>query len=504
MKINKLWLATILGAQLTFTSLAADGTTDTNRDADIEALKQQLRELGQKVQALESQRAAEQQAATNIANGQIQELDQKVRILARERELDQEAAAALAKTQPKLTVGPGGLTASSADSNFVFSLKAVLQVDDRTFLDGSGAKGNDGLLLRRARPIFQGTLYRDFDFVFVPDFGGSSVQIFDAYANYRYEPWAQLRVGKFKTPVGLEQLQSDVNTSFNERSLVTDLVPNRDVGVQLWGDINGGVLSYAVGIFNGVGDSRNTGNVNTDNNGEFAGRLFSLPFKNTDIAALQNFGLGVAGSSGNVSTTAAGLPSTTGGTLPGYTTDGQQQFFAYNPAVGAVQANGNHWRLSPQGYYYYGPLSLLGEYAISDQGVLNTGTGAQAHLQNTAWEISGGWILTGENASFNGITPLHPFDPRKGQWGALQVVARYAELNIDDDAFPVFSNPATSASAAQAWSAGLNWYLNKNIRMNASYSHTTFTGGGGAGATAPAFTTRQPESVFFTRLQLAF
>ena len=504
MKINKLWLATILGVQLTFTSLAADGTTDTNRDADIEALKQQLRELSQKVQTLESQRAAEQSAATNIANAQVQELDQKVRVLARERELDQEAAAAVAKTQPKLTVGPGGLSVSSADSNFVFSLKAVLQVDDRTFFDNSGAKGNDGLLLRRARPIFQGTLYRDFDFVFVPDFGGSTVQIFDAYANYRYDSWAQLRVGKFKVPVGLEQLQSDVNTSLNERSLVTQLVPNRDIGVQLWGDINGGVLSYAVGIFNGVGDYRNTSNANVDNNGDFAGRVFSLPFKNSDLAALQNLGFGLAGSAGNNSKTAAGLPSTTGGVLPGYATDGQQQFFAYNPAAGVVVADGDHWRLSPQGYYYYGPLSLLGEYAISDQGVRNNGTGARAHLQNTAWEISGGWILTGETASFSGFTPLHPFDPRKGQWGAFQVVARYAELNIDSDAFPVFSNPNTSASAAQAWSAGLNWYLNKNIRVNASYSHTTFTGGGGAGAAAPALTTRQPESVFFTRLQLAF
>jgi len=77
----------------------------------------------------------------------------------------------------------------------------------------------------------------------------------------------------------------------------------------------------------------------------------------------------------------------------------------------------------------------------------------------------------------------------------LQVVARYAELDVDDDAFPVFANPATSASAAQAWSAGVNWFLNKNIRLNASYSHTTFTGGGGAGTTAPAVTTRQPESV---------
>jgi phosphate-selective porin OprO/OprP len=507
MKLTKSWLAVALGTQLILTSPAADSTTDTNRDADIEALKQQINALSQKVEALENQQ--NQQAATNAASNQIQALDQKVRVLARERELDQEAAAAAAKAAPKLSVGSSGFIASSADSNFVFRLNGVLQVDSRTFFNDSANKNaNDGFLLRRARPIFQGTLYRDFDFKFTPDFAPSSgPTIFDAYGNYKYASWAQLRTGKFKTPEGLEQLQEDVNTSFNERSLATDLVPNRDVGLQLWGDINGGVLSYAAGIFNGVGDEQNSSNVAVENEVEFAGRLFTQPFKNSDITVLQGFGFGVAGTSQNGTSNAKDLPNTTGGTLPGYTTDGQQQFFAYNPAGRVVSASGEHWRLSPQGYYYYGPLSLLGEYAISDQGVRSTaaaGPTANADLHNTAWEVSGGWILTGENASFNGVTPLHPFDPHNGQWGAFQVVARYAELDIDNAAFPLFANPATSASAAQAWSAGLNWYLNKNIRLNASFSHTTFTGGGGAGVTAPAIVTRQAENVFFTRVQLAF
>ena len=501
MKSNKLWLATILGAQLTFNSLAADSITDTNRDADIEALKQQLRELGQKVAALESQRAADQQAVTNAPSGQIQALDQQVRILARERELDQDAAAAAAKAAPKLQVGPSGIIASSADSNFVFRLDGLIQVDSRTFFNDTAIKSNDGFLVRRARPIFQGTLYHDFDFKFVPDFGGSTVQIFDAYGNYRYAPWAQLRTGKFKTPEGLEQLQEDVNISFNERSLVTDLVPNRDVGLQLWGDIDGGVLSYAAGIFNGVGDAQNSSNAAFENEVEFAGRLFSLPFKNSDITALQGLGAGIAGTSQNGTSNLKDLPSTTGGTLPGYTTDGQQQFFAYSATT---VANGEHWRLSPQGYYYYGPLSLLGEYAISDQGVRNTTTKVDAYLRNTAWEISGGWVLTGENATFNGVTPLHPFSPHNGDWGAFQVVARYEQLDIDNAAFNGFASSATSASAARAWSTGLNLYLNKNIRVNASFSHTTFTGGGGTGITAPAIVTRQPENAFFTRVQLAF
>jgi phosphate-selective porin OprO/OprP len=502
MKLNQMFLASLAGLLFILPAAAADEpAANSTAAAEIDTLKKAVQELDQKIQALEHQRNLDQQTNAAAATEQIQDLDQKVRILGRQRELDQEAALAAAKTQPKLTVGSSGFTAMSADSNYVFSLKGVLQVDSRTFFNDSAIKSNDGFLLRRARPIFQGTVDRDFDFRFTPDFGGSSVQIFDAYGNYRYAPWAQLRAGKFKTPEGLEQMQEDVNTSFNERSLVTDLVPNRDVGLQWWGDIKGGVLTYAVGIFNGVGDAQNSANAAVENEVEFAGRLFALPFKNSDLTALQGLGLGVAGTSQNGTSNLKDLPSTTGGTSPGYTTDGQQQFFAYSTNT---IASGEHWRLSPQGYYYYGPFSLLGEYAISDQGVRAQTTGAKAYLHNTAWEISGGWVLTGEKASFAGITPLHPFDPHNGQWGALQVVARYAELDIDNAAFSGFANSLVSASAAQAWSAGLNWYLNRNIRINASFSHTAFTGGGGAGTTAPAIVTRQPENVLFTRVQLSF
>jgi phosphate-selective porin OprO/OprP len=145
---------------------------------------------------------------------------------------------------------------------------------------------------------------------------------------------------------------------------------------------------------------------------------------------------------------------------------------------------------------------LLGEYTISDQEV----TGGKLHpknqvdLQNTAWEISGGWVLTGEDASYNGVTPRSPFNLHAGQWGALQVVARFAELDVDNHAFTDGFATKGSATGADAWSVGLNWYLNRNIRVNASFSHTVFSLYHDQAIAA----TDHPENALFTRIQLAF
>lgn len=498
MKLNQVIIATIVGLQFAVPVWAQSGAAASSPGtaqrapaggsdaAEIKALRDEIRVLEEKVSALERKQAAQP------PSDQVQALDQKVRVLERQRELDQDAATAAARSQPRLSVGANGVTFSSADTNYSISLHGVLQEDSRTFPADGGANGNDSFLLRRARPVLQGTLFRDYDFVFVPDFGGSQVQIFDAYVNYRNRPELQVQVGKFKAPIGLEALQADVNTTFNERSLVTDLAPNRDLGAELHGDLFGGVASYAAGIFNGAPDySGTTANTDYDDNKAFEGRLFFQPWKKAGVEALQGLGFGVAGS--YESDRAVGTSST--GLTPGYNTDGQQKFFTY---TNGVAANGTHWRVSPQGYYYCGPFGLLGEYIISDQVVSKGKTSAD--LRDTAWEATGSWVLTGENASYNGITPRHPFDPRNGQWGAWQLVARYAELDVDEAAFPVFANPNTSASAAYAWSAGVNWYLNRNVRVNASFSRTTFDGGNGPGAGV----TKQPENAIFTRVQLAF
>ncbi len=419
---------------------------------------------------------------------------------------------------PTFSFGARGVSLRSADSNFVARLHGHVQLDSRTFFGDGGVRGSDPLLVRRARPILEGTAFQDFDFLFTPDFGtganggatAQTPQIFDAYLSYRPQPGLHFRVGKFKSPVGLEQLQPDDSVLFNERSLATELVPTREFGVQVLGEGFDGRLSYRAGVFNAAGDYRNASGPDFGRDPEVAGRLFLQPLKGSTLAVARGVGLGVGGSCGGASTANA-LPSKTGGALPGYATDGQQQFFAYHPApVGGsapvLVADGTHWRLSPQGYDYFGPFGLLGEYVISSQPVRRAGAAplTSARLEHVAWQITGSWMLTGDAASYQGVSPAHPFHPALGQWGAVQLVARFAQMDLDRAAFPLFSDPRASARSARAWSVGLNWWLNRNVRLGASCSHTDFSGGGGPGTSAPATVTRQPENVLFTRAQLVF
>ena len=170
MKLNRLIILAIAGLTSAFPAVADDGAaTNSSEAAEIQALKQEIQALDQKVEALEQRRAVEQQPTNDASKEQIQALDQKVRVLERLRENDQDAAATVAKAQPKISLGAGGFSFSSADSNFVATLHGLVQVDSRTFRHDNNLPGNDSILLRRARPIFSGTVYHDFDFQFTPD-----------------------------------------------------------------------------------------------------------------------------------------------------------------------------------------------------------------------------------------------------------------------------------------------------------------------------------------------
>ena len=377
-----------------------------------------------------------------------------------------------------ITAGRGGFLLTSPDGDFVIKLRGIIQADSRFFFQDQ-VTAVDTFTLRRVRPIIEGTVFKIFDFRITPDFGGGITVLQDAYLDARFHPAFKLRFGKAKSPFGLERLQSASDIEFVERSLATFLVPNRDLGIQAVGDLAGGKFNYAIAVMNGVVDG---GSADTDQGDgkDAVGRIFAQP-----IAGL---GIGIAFSAGSEKGSLI-APS-----LPTYRTSGQQPFFRYRVSTTLDQtviANGDRYRYSPQFYYYHGPAGFLGEYVFTSQKV-RKGLDTEK-IGNQAYNINAFFVLTGEKASYKYVVPDHPFDLDNGGLGAFELAFRYSRLDVDDDAFPLFSDPALFSTLANNWTIGLNWYLNKNVKFVFNYDQTSFDGGA-----------LKTEQLFVSRFQIAF
>ena len=377
-----------------------------------------------------------------------------------------------------------GFFIQSADGNNRLVFGMVAQTDGRFDLDDTKPIINT-FTLRKIRPTFSGRVAKYFDFKIMPDFGNGTVVMQDAYFDIRFSPKFRVRTGKDKTPVGYELLEGDAFLLFPERALASSLVPNRDIGVQVQGDLSP-KLFYAAGVFNGIPDgSSSTTELDTNSTKDLAGRVVVQPFRTTTTPAnqspLNGFGFAVGGSHG------AQL-----GALPSFKTSVQQTYFSYGTGVAA---GGDRNRVTPAVFYYYKSFGGFAEYMRSTQEVVKGG--ATTDVDNHAWEATVSFLLTGDTAAYGIVRPKNNFDPPGGHWGALQLLGRYTDLKVDDAAFDAGLTAAGASREAKSFTIGANWYPSASIKIYATFERTTF-GTDATGATRPA------ENVILYRTQLGF
>jgi phosphate-selective porin OprO/OprP len=496
----------------------ANESGSVKKKPTIEELEQRILILEQKLQALQqagvasvaaAPAAAAQSPATKPPAGQQPVVEQQ--------------AASATVAGPQIFAGPGGFSFQSVDGADQIRFHGEFDFDGRFFNDNSTPDGaRSTWLLNRARPIIEGTFGDLFDFRFNPDFAGGKTVIQDAFVAARFNPLFVVIAGKFKEPFGLERLQLSPNNRFISLGLPSDLVPNRDLGVQVSGTFafDTGTLTYQIGYFDGVVDGTSTdanATPDTDNNDkkDWAARLFTEPFNKTD-SALRGLGFGVAGTYVNeIGTATASL-------LPSYKTETQRSFFSYYsptalsssiPGGGATIADGERLRWSPQAYYYYKSFGLLSEYVGETQQVARSfGSGSTLStrygtVKPDSWQVDATFLLTGDDASFGTVVPKRPYVKGSPGWGALEFAARFSELKLDSATFATehngpanswFADPSVQARKASAWTLGLNWYLTRNIAWYTDFSKTQFDGGAANGGN------KADESAFFTQFQVAF
>ncbi|RYE73170.1 MAG: porin, partial [Oxalobacteraceae bacterium] len=378
-KVQLAWLAGVLACSLGVPAGAQDTALT------VEQLQQRLEALERRLNGDASEAGGSPAGEPGLAD-----LDQRLRILERRLELQHEEQVAKAKEAAVVTVNDKGASFKSANGDYEVKIRGLLQGDGRFFLGDDALPQNDTFLLRTARPIIEGSLGKLVGFRFTPEFAGDSASIVDAYVDLRFDPAYTIRAGKFTSPVGLERLQSSSALSDVERALASELAPNRDIGVQLQGELAEGRVGYAIGVFNGTVDGRDAVTTNPDNEFEYAGRVFFEPLKNS-ANAWSGLGFGIGASVGDKQGSGNNF-------LPRYRTPGQVQFFNYRSAV---LADGRQERLAPQGYYYRNAFGLLAEYIVSKQEV-TVGTTSES-LSHKAWQATASYVLTGEDAGYRGV-----------------------------------------------------------------------------------------------------
>ncbi len=383
--------------------------------------------------------------------------------------------------QSQTTAGvEDGFFIQSANGDNRLVLGMVAQTDGRFSLDDPKPI-IDTFTIRKIRPTFSGQVAKYFTFKVMPDFGNGTTIVQDAYFDIRFSPKFRVRTGKDKTPIGYELLESDGYLLFPERALASSLVPNRDVGIQVQGDLSPKVF-YAAGAFNGIPDGTSSSTeLDTNNTKDLAARVVVQPFRSmrASTGALSGVGFQVGASNG-----------TQIGSLPSFKTSVQQTYFSYGTGV---TANGVRHRVSPAVFYYYKGLGTFAEYMRSKQAVAKGGV--TTDVDNRAWEVTASYVVTGEAASYSGVKPKNSFDPATGHWGAVQLLGRYTRLTADQSAFDAGLAAVASSRDAKSFTIAANWYPAASIKIYATFERTTFSGGGSA---------RPTENVILYRTQLGF
>jgi phosphate-selective porin OprO and OprP len=367
-----------------------------------------------------------------------------------------------------VVAGQDGFAVESGDGDFRLQIGLLVHADGRFALADNNEGYVDNFSLRRVRPYLRGRIARRVEFYLNPDFAGGTLVVQDAYVDTIFARAFRVRAGKAKTPFGFERLHSASNILFMERAFPTALAPNRDIGVQVLGDLSDGVVSYLAGVMNGVTDG---GSADVDNNDgkDVSGRIVVRPFNKRPGAALRGLGFGLSGSRG----AAAGVLA-----LPVFRTQTlQQPYFSYaitgnDPAT----ADGTRIRYSPQVWYFHKAFGGWAEYVKTTTPVRRGAAGGD--IDHEAWQVAGSWVITGENATDAGIgvRPRRNFDFGAGGWGAFQIAARYHALQVDDRAFTLAFAAAGASRKAEGYTVGLRWYATGNLWYTLNFERTVFDG----------------------------
>ena len=437
---NILLAGTALGAAAFLTVPAYAGSKDCC--GDVEALKQQINDLQQKVDDL----------AIDYGN-KIKDLQSR-------------------KSDVIVSMKNGAPTFSTADGAYTMTVSGRFHLDTGAYgginsaersaiTTAAGADAATGnATFRRLILGVKGTFAKDWGYDLFFNFAGNTGSIYEAALHYKGIKNVDVVWGAIQPILTLDDTVSSNDITFIERAAANNLMTGIGAsdGRMAVGVTGHGDNFYAGGYYTMASKGSN----NDHDTQNVVGRL-AVAFHPDDMSTIH---LGASGSytfetpNGRYRFRERPEMRIDGGSLR--TVD-----------TGTISNIDNIAAYGPELALAYGPVRAQAEYYSYN---VNR-NGANQDLNFDAWYVSASWVLTGENykysmkkATFKGVSPADPFTLGGGM-GAWELAARYSEADLNDQ--------AVVGGDQKIWTVGLNWYPNNNVRFMLDYNNTDVKDFGG-------------------------
>jgi phosphate-selective porin OprO/OprP len=469
--MNRLRLSVLAGTAVIALSAAAlaapkKPASPPAPDPRIGLLEQQLRDVQQQLAQI---KGAQEQSDTSGAVADLKRSSSSQYVDLTNR-LD---------AQNKTAIDNGRLTVASPNGAFSLSLRALAQFDVGYFAQGKNPSSvdlNSGTNFRRAQLGFQGTVFKDWTYNFIYDFGGNGVEgrgyIYNAYIQYDGLKPFGIRAGAYTPSEGIDDQTGSGDLFFAERASASDVArniagaPSREaISIFAQGDTYLASVSYT-GKKTGDGTSTGASVGTFDAQQSIIGRAAWLAVSTPEIKWLVD---------GHI-TEVLKLSDPTAS--PAATvirfSNGPEVAVDASRTVDTGNIDANHARefgFETAAIYdrFYGQGGWF-RYEIDRRIAVPS-----PHFNG--WYGFLTYSLTGEQhpydpttASFRNIRPANPLGT-PGGWGAWEVLGRYSHINLDYLPFASAASGGIPGGQQDVWTIGLNWYPNNAIKFQLNYDN---------------------------------
>jgi phosphate-selective porin OprO/OprP len=477
--------------------VASQAHAESNNDAEIAALRQQLRLMEQKLDKLQRQTAANTTAAAN-ANAKA---DAKVSVAnaayaAKGPVAPPDAVVKMPNNRPTICTADG---------------QNCVAITGRMHFDGGGydyhpntaatipQRLDNGVNARRARIGVIGKFMNDWNFGLIYDFGGTSdgfastasvggaavgflpggalSGLENAYLSYTgLKPFGgnlAIEGGVMDVPYTLDEATSSNDILFMERSSAQVIAVNMAAGDfrstlgTRWYNDTFWAGAYVTGPTTGAIHSASSINPpgTTEQYGvaaRAAGQIVSGKDYSLHLGADAQF---LIQPPHNL---IANTQTLTFSDRPELRIDPTTLI-----STGAMAGVSGAQIYSAEAAGTYGPLIVQGEYFWYN--VDRTAFAPLSSVNFNGGYVHAGFVLTGEthkynpgSASYGGVVPNNPFSLAGGGWGAWEIAARASTIDLNDQ---LATANGVAGGRQTVYTAALNWYVNRNVRFMFNYLH---------------------------------